>query len=108
MSEQMNYFLAFSKLARIQCVFWGNPITSGIDTIDYFMTAEATENENTQINQHYSEQAVLLGGQGIWYEEIETPDINDLPSREDYGFDDNWLLYVAFGGSIPLDVSRPA
>ena len=63
MSEQMNYFLAFSKLARIQCVFWGNPITSGIDTIDYFMTADATENENTQIHTHYSEQAVLLGGQ---------------------------------------------
>lgn len=65
MSEQMNYFLAFSKLARIQCVFWGNPITSGIDTIDYFMTADATENENTQIHTHYSEQAVLLGGQVV-------------------------------------------
>jgi len=61
----MNYFLAFSKLARIQCVFWGNPITSGIDTIDYFMTADATENENRQIHTHYSEQAVLLGGQ-VW------------------------------------------
>ena len=47
--------------------FWGNPITSGIDTVDYFMTADATEHERTMINTHYSEQAVLLDGQGIWY-----------------------------------------
>eukprot|EP00750_Incisomonas_marina_P002018 INCI11906.1.p1 GENE.INCI11906.1~~INCI11906.1.p1 ORF type:complete len:838 (-),score=119.72 INCI11906.1:1003-3516(-) len=94
MSEQMNYFLAFSKLARIQCVFWGNPITSGIDTIDYFMTADATENENTQIHTHYSEQAVLLGGQGIWYEEIDVPAEEDRPPRAAYGLQDSWLLYA--------------
>ena len=29
MSEPLSYFLMFSRLARVQCVFWGNPITSG-------------------------------------------------------------------------------
>tara|TARA_B110000444_G_C18758661_1_gene556429 strand:+ start:195 stop:1163 length:969 start_codon:yes stop_codon:yes gene_type:complete len=56
--EPLTYFLAFSKLASNQCVTWGHPITSGISTIDYFISSELCEPENAQ--EHYSEKLVRL------------------------------------------------
>lgn len=37
------YFLAFWRLAPLQLVSWGHPVTTGIDTIDYFVSAEGLE-----------------------------------------------------------------
>ncbi|RHY87651.1 hypothetical protein DYB35_009506 [Aphanomyces astaci] len=34
------YFLAGQRLARVQCMFWGHPITTGLLTIDYFIASE--------------------------------------------------------------------
>ena len=36
--ESLTYFLAFARLARVQCVTLGHPVTSGIPTIDYFLS----------------------------------------------------------------------
>ncbi len=47
-----------------------------------------------QIHTHYSEQSVLLGGQGIWYDPIEVPLESELPTRAEHGLSDEWLLYV--------------
>ena len=33
------YFLAFSRFAPVQIVSWGHPETTGIDTIDYFLSS---------------------------------------------------------------------
>ena len=32
-SEPMSHFLGYARLARVQAVFWGNPITTGEATI---------------------------------------------------------------------------
>ncbi|ETV91270.1 hypothetical protein, variant 1 [Aphanomyces invadans] len=34
------YFLAHRRLAPIQCMFWGHPITTGLPSIDYFIASE--------------------------------------------------------------------
>ncbi|CAN0159173.1 unnamed protein product [Ascophyllum nodosum] len=72
-SEPISHFLGFSRLARVQAAFWGNPITTGIPSIDYFISAEVMEPQNrtmlSENDEAYSEQVVLLGGQGIWYEQ---------------------------------------
>lgn len=31
------YYLAHARLAPIQCMFWGHPITSGLTSIDYYV-----------------------------------------------------------------------
>ncbi|RQM10088.1 hypothetical protein B5M09_002229 [Aphanomyces astaci] len=36
------YFLAGRRLARVQCMFWGHPITTGLSTIDYFIASGIT------------------------------------------------------------------
>ncbi|RHY29028.1 hypothetical protein DYB32_005512 [Aphanomyces invadans] len=33
------YFLAHRRLAPIQCMFWGHPITTGLPSIDYFIAS---------------------------------------------------------------------
>jgi len=71
LSEPMTHFLAQSRLAPVQMAFWGNPITSASSQIDFFVSADAMEHPyRTRIpdgHDPYSEQVVLLGGQGIWY-----------------------------------------
>ena len=44
----ITYFLAFSRLAPVQIVSWGHPETTGIDTIDYFLSSQIIENLNSQ------------------------------------------------------------
>ena len=43
LSEPLTYFAAFGRLARVQCVFWGNPVTSGQPTVDYFISGVRLE-----------------------------------------------------------------
>lgn len=54
-----------------QLAFWGNPITSGSPHIDYFVSSDIMEHPyRTRIPESdvpYSEQVVLVEGQGIWY-----------------------------------------
>ena len=37
--EPLTYFLAFARLARVQCVTWGHPVTTGIPAIDYYLSS---------------------------------------------------------------------
>jgi predicted O-linked N-acetylglucosamine transferase (SPINDLY family) len=52
------YFLAFSRLARIQCVGWGHPVTSGIRNLDYYISTTDMEPDNAM--KHYTENLVML------------------------------------------------
>ena len=56
--EPMTYFLSFARLAPIQSVTWGHPVTTGLSTIDYFISSELTEPAGAE-NQ-YSEKLVRL------------------------------------------------
>jgi len=59
------YFLAFSRLAPVQCVTWGHPDTTGIPTIDYFLTCDAMEPADGE--RYYSERLVRLPGTTLFY-----------------------------------------
>ncbi len=50
--------LAFSRLAPVQCVTMGHPVTTGINTIDYFISAEDLEVQ--EADEHYTETLVRL------------------------------------------------
>jgi protein O-GlcNAc transferase len=53
------------RLAPIQMTSWGHPETSGLPTIDYYLSSELMEPENAQ--EHYTEQLVKLPNLGIHY-----------------------------------------
>ena len=54
----LTYFLAFSRLAPVQCVTWGHPGTTGIPNLDYFLSSRLIEPDDAQ--EHYTEKLVLL------------------------------------------------
>ncbi|HEY2250158.1 MAG TPA: tetratricopeptide repeat protein, partial [Planctomycetaceae bacterium] len=58
--DPYSYSLAFHRLAPVQCVTWGHPVTTGIPNVDYFLSSELLEPDNAQ--KHYTEQLVRLKG----------------------------------------------
>ena len=59
--DPITYFLAFARLAKVQCVSWGHPVTTGLTTIDYFVSHQLLEEEDPVAAQsHYSEKLILL------------------------------------------------
>lgn len=54
------YFLAFWRIAPIQMALWGHPVTSGIDTVDYYVSSSQIESAAAQA--HYSETLLRLDG----------------------------------------------
>jgi predicted O-linked N-acetylglucosamine transferase (SPINDLY family) len=56
--DNFTYQLAFARLAPVQCVYWGHPETTGIDTVDYYISSGLIEPPDAQAQ--YSEKLVLL------------------------------------------------
>ena len=60
--DPMLGWVAAQRLAPVQCVLWGHPVTTGLDNIDWFLTAEAMERAGGEAD--YSEQVFRLPGLG--------------------------------------------
>jgi protein O-GlcNAc transferase len=60
--------LAGLRLAPLQLATWGHPITTGLPTVDAFISAAAFEPAGAQ--EHYTEQFVALPGLGVHYEPL--------------------------------------
>jgi protein O-GlcNAc transferase len=88
--DAITYTLAFSRLAPVQCVTWGHPVTTGIDTIDYFISSEHLETSASE--QHYTERLVRLKNPAIYYYRPKPP--TPLKSRAFYGLPGDGALYA--------------
>ena len=57
--DPFTYFLAFSRLAPVQCVGWGHGVTTGIPTIDYFISNIDMEEDDAKLAaNHYTEKLI--------------------------------------------------
>ena len=61
--EPIAHRLATLRLAPVQCTSWGHPVTSGLPTIDYYLSSDLMEPENAQEN--YSEKLIRLPNLGV-------------------------------------------
>jgi len=111
--------LAYSRIAAIQLTTWGHSETSGIDTIDYFISSKYFMGSLTseEIQSHYTEKLILLKSLGTFYisphklfigynddykdqnqtnkQTIkQTKKIKIFKSREELGFTSKDTLYV--------------
>ena len=75
--DTMTARLAALRLAPIQLASWGQPMTIGLPTIDYFLSAAAFEPENGA--QHYRERLIALPNLGCCYRRLglepKAPDV---------------------------------
>ena len=90
--EPFSYFLAFSRLAPVQCVSFGHPDTTGIPTMDYFVSNDLYELPAAAA--HYSERLFLLHDLPslAYYYRPELP--QPLKCRADFGLPDEDHLYI--------------
>ena len=77
------------RLAPLQCVAWGHPVTTGHKNIDYFLSCSAMEPDHAQA--HYREKLVLLDGIGTCY---PRPAANLKADRRDLGLPVDRHLYL--------------
>ncbi|HEY9616188.1 MAG TPA: tetratricopeptide repeat protein, partial [Microcoleaceae cyanobacterium] len=77
--------LAALRLAPVQCSSWMHPVTSGLPTVDYFLSSDLMEPENGQ--EHYSETLVRIANLAIAYPQPVVPELSQPRSafqlRED-------------------------
>ncbi len=82
--------IAALRLAPIQCSAWGHPVTSGLPTIDYFISSELMEPENAR--SHYSETLVKLPNIGVSYPK---PIVGELTqTRSDFDLREDAVIYL--------------
>ena len=87
--SQTIYFLAFARLAPVQIVSWGHPETTGINTIDYFLSSTLLEPNNTK--RKYSERLICLSQFPLYYEPPKN--LGPLKNRKDLKLPENVRLY---------------
>jgi predicted O-linked N-acetylglucosamine transferase (SPINDLY family) len=63
--------LASQRLAPVQVAAWGHPETTGLPTMDYFVSADAFEPADAA--SHYTERLVRLPNLGCYCERITSP-----------------------------------
>ena len=82
--------IAALRLAPIQCTAWGHPVTSGLPTIDYFISSELMEPENAKL--HYSETLIKLPNIGVSYPK---PIVGELTqTRSDFDLREDAVIYL--------------
>jgi protein O-GlcNAc transferase len=83
--------LAGLRLAPVQCKGWGHPVTTGLPTIDYYLSSDAMEAADAE--NHYSESLVRLPGLALNY----TPPV--LPaaprSRRDLDLPEKAFIFLS-------------
>lgn len=91
--EPTSYFLAHARLAPVQCTSFGHPDTTGIDTIDAFVSGERIEPADNPARD-YSERLHRLPGASVlaYYHPPQVPD--PLPTRAQLGFADDERIYA--------------
>ncbi|PKU25999.1 hypothetical protein [Telmatospirillum siberiense] len=88
--DPFTLFLAHARLAATQAVLWGHPDTTGLPSIDVFLSSDAMEPEEGET--HYGEKLIRLPGIGSW---VRRPDIpSAAPAPGDYGLPEGVLLYL--------------
>lgn len=81
--------LACTRHAPVQCVTWGHPLTTGLPSMDYFISGQLYE--TPEADAHYTETLVRLPGLQTCY---PRPDqFGGRRTREDFGLPADKHLY---------------
>ncbi len=94
--EPFSYILASNRIAPIQVVFAGLPVTTGLKHMDYYFSG--ADFESTQAQDHYSEKLCLTHGPIVTY---FPPEAIKHKSRSELGLPEDKHIYL-----FPLTLFR--
>lgn len=88
--DALTYTLAFSRMAPVQAATWGHPVTTGSQTIDWFLSSEHLETAAS--DSHYTERLARLPSLATYYHRprLSAP----RKSRGDLGLSATANLYL--------------
>lgn len=87
--EPFTYFLSFSRLASRQIAMWGHPLTTGIPTIDCFLSARDLEIDGAA--DHYTERLIQSEHLNTYYRRATA---DPRYNRSYFGMPEGRTLYV--------------
>ncbi len=90
-TDSFNYFLAHHRLAPVQCTSWGSHVTTGVPTIDYFLSTQWIEPADA--DDHYSETLVQFASFPTF--EPRQAWSNPTASRAEFGLPAGRTLYMS-------------
>lgn len=70
--DSWTYFLSMNRMAPVQTASWGHPDTTGIKTIDYFISGRTIEADGSE--NHYSEQLIKFRNAPVYMEKLNQSD----------------------------------
>lgn len=88
--DPMTYFLAYARLAPLQVASWGHPDTTGLSSIDFFLSADTMEPR--EADQHYTERLARLAGPTVCVSRPQAP--ARRKTRAELGLPEAATLYV--------------
>jgi predicted O-linked N-acetylglucosamine transferase (SPINDLY family) len=80
------------RLAPIQCLAWDQPITSGLPTMDYFISSALMEPPGG--DDHYSERLIRLPGVGVCFQQPVIPRMLLARERRDFNLKEDAVVYL--------------
>ena len=87
--DPFSYFMAYARLAPVQCVLWGHPVTSGLPQMDYYLSNESAEPDDAE--KHYTETLIRLGGVPTCY---RRPSAGERVCRSKFGIPEDANVYL--------------
>lgn len=79
--DPVTYFLAHAKLAKTQAVWFGHPDTSGLPSIDYFITSTS---ESDAVDIRYTEERYKMTGLGSCFKDTFQPVYSQLKDNRNH------------------------
>ncbi|MGH8766325.1 MAG: hypothetical protein ACRET8_11470, partial [Burkholderiales bacterium] len=92
-NDPMALKLASLRLAPVQIASWGHPETTGLPTLDYFLSSQAMEPPDA--SQFYTEELVCLPHLGTYYRPGKIAAVD--PQLADLGIDESLPLLLCPG-----------
>jgi len=85
--------LACLRLAPVQAVSWGHPETTGLSTIDFYLSAQLLEPDDA--NNLYSEELIRLPSLGTYFENASVQSVT--PNLDALGIDPSLPILLCAG-----------
>ena len=100
----ISYLLAHMRLAPIQLNTWGHSQTSGVSTIDYYVSSKHYEVSQKRANEFYSEQCILHNSLTTYYypPDESTGFIKGVYNRSLLGLPHDKTIYSCFQALFKL------
>jgi predicted O-linked N-acetylglucosamine transferase (SPINDLY family) len=88
--DPFTYFLSFARLARLQCVSGGHPVTTGVPNMDVYLSSRYLEGGNAQ--DHYTEHLLQMSHYNVTVPDLREPVITK--TRAELGLPTSSTAYV--------------